>query len=157
LRNTGTPSITSNIDALINDIKKKESNPSINKLEFSQKTFDALWNEYRNNIDSMTVKNALENCIFEVQPNQVSCFFPSIRIKDIFIQQKEFSTLIQERFVQEDIAIETTVEISRFPDFEELMRKRRTLTTKEKFELLERKNPLIRTLIETMKLKLDNG
>ncbi len=115
-----------------------------------------MWNDFRNNIESITVKTALKNCTFETQPNSIICYFPSERIKDVFIQQKSFASSIQESFTTTNIALESIVDISRFPEFEALMKQRRQLTTKEKFEMMEKKNPLIRDLMETLKLKVES-
>lgn len=140
---------------MIQNVKKDENKILQQKKEFSEATFQKLWQEYYSKIDSATVKAALRNIIFEIADTTLNVIVPNERIREVFVQDKSFSDKLGEAFLNQQINLHFEIDLSRFPDLEESFKPQKTLTIQEKYVELLKINPKLEDFRQRFKLKID--
>ena len=142
------------LDQLLEEIKKEEEN----RKAPIPIDFDKIKNvvfELINRHTSKMVINVLRELEFEESEESLVIFVPTQLSKDILLQEKELISKIREVHYNPALDIKVEVDIKKFPDHREIKSKK-ILTTKEKYELLINKNPLISDFISKFDLHIDS-
>ncbi len=151
------PKLTSNLDDLINTVKKAEQASIESKKHFSDEAFRELWANYHSNIESKTVNIALKTILFEIAETTIKVIVPNERIRDLFVQEKDFSDLLNDTFKEEHILLNTTIDLERFPALIEAMKTVKPMTAQEKYVEMVKKNPKLEQFRKDFDLKLDTN
>lgn len=146
-------SINTNLDSLINKIKKEENTKSESALEWNLVNVQKVWNEYKEKTQSNSTKAALENVILEIQENSLLAKVPSELIKEKIIAEKGVQIDLRSNF-HDDLSINYEVNLDLFPDYQTIPVKK-ILTDEEKYRIMLEKNPNLEKLVKNFDLGLD--
>jgi len=155
LAKTGTsaaPKITTNLNSIISQIKKEEEDKLKATISYDQKNLQEIWDAHREGHGSASVKNSLENTIFELNPKSLSVFVPTSVAKSMIQQEKELLNSLRTKFNIVDLEINIQVDLAKFPDYKTIETKK-LLSDREVFQLMEKKNPKLRLLIDRFEMK----
>ena len=142
------------LDKLLEEIKKEEENQK-DPIPIDIEKIKNVVFELINNYTSKMVINVLKELEFEENDKTLIIYVPTKLSKDILVQEKELIDKIREVHYNPALEIRVEVDIKRFPDHHEI-KTRKILTTKEKYELLIKKNPLISDFIKKFDLHIDS-
>lgn len=143
------------MDQLISAVKKEEEESLGHKKELTQSSFETLWKDYHSKIESITVLTALKNIIFEIAGTTINVTVPNERIKDLFVHDKEFTTLMNDSFTVSNIDLNCNIDLSKFPELEASFKVKKVLNNQEKFIHLQKRNPMLDELRKKFDLKID--
>lgn len=155
LAKTGTsaaPKISTNLNSIISQIKKEEEDKLKATISYDQKNLQEIWDAHREGHGSASVKNSLENTIFELNPKSLSVFVPTSVAKSMIQQEKELLNSLRTKFNIVDLEINIQVDLAKFPDYKTIETKK-LLSDREVFQLMEKKNPKLRLLIDRFEMK----
>ena len=145
----------SKLAKLEEEAKKELDEHRTNGKSFSIKDIEKAVNQYIEHLSSPYVKNILEAVKIELNSNIVQFFVPSQLSEDMVRQELPLLEKIRGILPDHTYIIELEVKPELFPEYKELKPKK-ILTNKEKFELFEKKNPLITKFVEVFDLKIDS-
>ncbi len=134
----------------VEEEKKNKTQPIDLDFDNILKTVD----EYKKNVKSQIVVNALNEILFEEENKGLKIFVPTDLSKEILSQERDLINLLREIHYNPTLDIEMVVDLKRFPEHKEIERKK-ILSTKEKYEILVKKNPEIQDFITSFDLHLD--
>ncbi len=134
----------------VEEEKKNETQPIDLNFDNILKTVD----EYKKNVKSQIVVNALNEILFEEENKGLKIFVPTDLSKEILSQERDLINLLREIHHNPILDIEMVVDLKRFPEHKEIERKK-ILSTKEKYEILVKKNPEIQDFIKSFDLHID--
>lgn len=149
-----TKSKISRLDQLKQEAQKEIDQSKQNEKHFTIESVEEVVNQYVENISSPYVKNILSSLKLEMEENIIQIFVPSKLTEDTV---KEEQTLLEQiRNITPENGYEIQISINKelFPEYKELKPKK-ILTNKEKFEMFQKKNPLISKLVDQFDLKID--
>jgi len=142
------------LDKLLEEVKDEEKSQKapipidINKIK--NVVFKLI-----DNYTSKMVINVLKELDFEESDKALIIYVPTKLSKDILLQEKQLITEIREAHYNPSLDIRIKVDVKRFPEHQEV-KTRKILTTKEKYELLIDKNPLVLDFIKKFDLHVDS-
>jgi len=148
-----TPSFNS-IEALLSQVKKEEEVKKEARRTMSIEAVDSVWNKYYDDHTSPSVKVALKNSHRSLIDGKVIVAVSSENTKNIILQEDDLKDLLRAKLGAEDLIMEIEVDKARFPEVKQ--EKPKVLyNTKEKYLLMQEKNPLIDELKTRFDLKAD--
>jgi len=150
-----TTKISSDIDSLLANIAEKESSLKSKNNPFTADFIRTLFDEHRDNTDSKALQGALENTKFKVEVDTVTVYTPTQIYIDFVRQEQALIERIHEEFPEIDVKLKFEVNEETFPEYKP-PKKPKHLTTKEKYEMLIKKNDSFRKLVNELKLKISN-
>lgn len=142
------------LNDLLDEIKKEEENlkePIPTDVQIVKNVVFELLNIH----SSQIVTNVLKELDFEADNGNLIVYVPTNLSKDILSQEKDFLINIRKAHHNPLLDIEIIVDMKKFPDHQEIKTKK-ILSTKEKYELLLVKNPLIKDFIKDFDLHIDS-
>jgi len=142
------------LDELLEEIKNEEKNQKDPIPIDFDKIKDVVF-ELINEHTSKLVINVLKELDFEESGDSLIIFVPTQLAKDTLIEEKELISRIRKVHYNPALEVIIEVDIKKFPDHHEIKTKK-VLTTKEKYELLINKNPLISDFIKKFDLHIDS-
>ncbi len=142
------------LDRLLEEIKKEEENQH-EPLDIDIEKIKNLVFELIDKHSSKIVINVLKELEFEEKDKSLTIYVPTQLSKDYLLQEKELIFGIRKIHHNPALEVNIEVDIEKFPDHEEIKTKK-ILTTKEKYELLLNKNPLISDFIKKFDLHVDS-
>ncbi len=142
------------LDRLLEEIKKEEENQH-EPLDIDIEKIKNLTFELIDKHSSKIVINVLKELEFEEKDKSLIIYVPTQLSKDYLLQEKELIFGIRKIHHNPALEVNIEVDIEKFPDHEEIKTKK-ILTTKEKYELLINKNPLISDFIKKFDLHVDS-
>ena len=92
---------------------------------------------------------------FEDANGNLKIYVPTNLAKDVLLEEKQLLKKIREVHHNPVLDIDIAVDLKKFPDHQEIKTKK-ILSTKEKYELLVNKNPLILDFIKQFDLHIDS-
>ncbi len=98
---------------------------------------------------------ALKTILFEIAQTTIKVIVPNERIRDLFVQEKDFSDLMNDTFKEEHLLLNTKIDLERFPALIEAMKTVKPMTAQEKYVEMVKKNPNLDKLRAAFDLKLD--
>jgi DNA polymerase-3 subunit gamma/tau len=144
------PSISDLMDEIrMEDENKKESISS--NLSIVEKAI----NERIETTTSQIVTNVLKELWIEKNGDDLTIFVPSFLAKDILNEEKSLMRTIRDYHFNPLMDINIIVDLSKFPDHQEVVQKK-NLSSKEKFDLLNEANPMISDFINNFNLHLES-
>lgn len=150
-----TTKISSDIDSLLANIAEKESSLKSKNNPFTADFIRTLFDEHRDNTDSKALQGALENTKFKVEVDTVTVYTPTQIYIDFVRQEQALIERIHDEFPEIDVKLKFVVNEETFPEYKP-PKKPKHLTTKEKYEMLIKKNDSFRKLVNELKLKISN-
>ncbi len=174
INNTQTEELESIVEATIQNgsLKRKGSKfdpPSFTSIELDedpqqlevraeikleQKMLEEAWNAFTKRIELKSVKQSFEKAILKVKnEHSIRVEVGSQMAKELIQQEKALMPFLREQFPIPDLALEIAVDTQRAKS---LVITKRILSTKEKYELMRAKNPLVDELRTRLDLKIDN-
>lgn len=153
-KQTGKRLKISKLSQLEKEVQKEIANEQGQKKPFTKEVAQRLIDQYISKISSPYVSNILKEVKLDVYETVMTIFVPSAQSEDIVKQ--EISLLEQLRAESPGNGYELKVVINPdlFPEYKELKPKK-ILTNKEKFELFQSKNTLIKKFVDIFDLKID--
>jgi hypothetical protein len=116
-----------------------------------------LWNEYLDKHNSKGVQSALKNAKHFIEGNSIHIHVPTTFIKELLLQESDLMEILRTSFIRDGIIIMIEINKSEFPEYEDASTFTPKLTTKEIYEKMKSKNPLLQDLINKLGLKpIDN-
>ena len=149
-----TPSLNS-LSNLYNQAKASLDQEKPECQDFSLDNVQEIWNDYASSLDSPSTKNMLSNTLLELGENKLIVRVGSNVAKEMIIQESGLFHEIRDCFQKPDMDLEVIISPELFPEIDSEIPKK-YLTNKEKYDLLIDENPLVKKLVQTFELKLDN-
>lgn len=147
-----TPNILSS-SAIRAALIKEEKNRRKDKVELNLDNLNKFWFDYLENHNSKGVKSALKNVKLLFEDKTISIHVPTLFIKEIILQESELMEILRTSFHKDGIIIMVEVNKSEFPEYEEASAYVQKLNSKEVFEKMNTKNPLLQELVKKIGLK----
>lgn len=139
---------------LLNEIIREDANKkdpvSCDLLIVQQAINDKL-----ESTTSQIVSNVLKELFLEKNLDDLVIYVPSNLAKDILTEEKSLMLAIREAHSNPLMDIDIRIDLSKFPDHQEVVQKK-ILTTKDKYDLLTDLNPLISDFIKNFDLHIDS-
>lgn len=139
---------------LLEEVKKEESNAK-EKLPIDIDKISLLVDDMINTHTSKMVINTLKELQFEEDNDTLNIYVPTQLSKDILLNERKLIEKIKEIHYNPGMEIKIMIDLTKFPDHKEIKTEKK-LTTKEKYELLINKNPLIADFIKDFDLHIDS-
>ncbi len=146
------PKITTNINSIISQIRQEEEDKKKATIEYNTENLQAIWDAHKEVHGSASVKNSLENTIFELKEKSLSVFVPTSVAKSMIQQEKELLNSLRTKFNIVDLEINIEADMSKFPNYKTIETKK-LLSEQEVFTIMEEKNPKLRNLIDRFEMK----
>lgn len=147
-----TPNILSST-AIRAALIKEEKNRRKDKVELNAENLNKFWFDYLENHNSKGVKSALKNVKLLFEDKTIFIHVPTLFIKEIILQESELMEILRTSFLKEGIIIMVEVNKNEFPEYEEASAYVQKLNSKEVFEKMNSKNPLLQELVKKIGLK----
>jgi len=142
------------LNALLDEIKKEDAEKK-DPIKIDINILKNIVFELINKHNSQITINVLKELEFEDADGKLIIFVPTKLAKDVLTEEKQLLSKIREKHYNPVLDIEIAVDIKKFPDHQEIKTKK-ILSTKEKYELLVNKNPLILDFIKKFDLHIDS-
>jgi DNA polymerase III subunit gamma/tau len=112
-------------------------------------------NETIDSTTSQIVTNVLKELYFEKILDDLIIYVPSNLAKDILTEEKSLMLRIRDTHYNPLMDIDIKVDLSKFPDHQEVVQKK-ILSTKDKYDLMVEFNPLVSDFIKNFDLHIDS-
>lgn len=147
-----TPNILSST-AIRAALIKEEKNRRKDKVELNLENLNKFWFDYLENHNSKGVKSALKNVKLLFEDKTIFIHVPTLFIKEIILQESDLMEILRTSFHKDGIIIMVEVNKNEFPEYEEASAYVQKLNSKEVFEKMNSKNPLLQELVKKIGLK----
>lgn len=149
------PTLSTNVDSLLKNIQKQNSETKAKASELSVEALEALFMAHREKVSSKALKTALEYSKFKIEGKEVLVLNPTQIYIDYIRQELSLLEQIHEKFQGLDLKIRFEVNEDVFPEYT-APKKPKHFTTKEKYDLLNSINPKFEKLVSEFKMKIIN-
>jgi DNA polymerase-3 subunit gamma/tau len=144
------------IDDIMASVKKEEAQLQEARKGLNQETLETLWQQYADAHTSPSTKAMLEIAKISLTGKTVDVLLPSNHYKNMVLEEEALKELLRQKLGTSDLMLNPIVDKEAFPDIE--VEKPKTLmSTKERYQYLAEKHPLLTTLVEKLDLKPDTG
>ncbi len=144
----------SSIDALKNMVKAEEQAKKEARKSMSIELVDKIWINYYEENESASVKVAMKSSFRSLAGRTITVKVGSENGRNIILQEDRLKDLLREHLGAEDLILDVIVDKSLFPELKQ--EKPKTLyNNREKYELMNNKNPLLEELRTRFDLKID--
>ncbi len=147
-----TPTITTDIDALVASIDKEEKKKRAHKNPFTDEFIGGILQEWKKKSLLNSFKSAVTNSKVVVKDNKLTIFAPSEVFSELLKQESDMILDIRSHYPKKEIEIVFEVDSSVFPDYKP-PEKVKILTTNEKIALFNQQNPTFEAFIHRLNLK----
>lgn len=134
-------------------IKKEQESRKAAEQEISDDAIAAIFKSYAEKHSSKSTRNALLNTLIKLEGKVIKVAVPTLFIKEQVLQETELIAEIRTLFHAEDLVLQADVKKELFPEYEELSAMKVRLTSREIYEKMAAKNPALKDLINTLRLK----
>jgi len=139
---------------MTDDEDEDEENEINNIIKLEAALLNNTWKAYIAQIDSPSVKAAFQKSTIQVKDDvTINVQVGSQMAKGMIQQEKELIPFIRKRIPISNLAMEITIDSSRAS---QLVKPKKILSIKEKYELMRAKNPMVHELRLRLDLKPDN-
>lgn len=146
------PSIAS-LDHLDAVVEKEIKSASDEIIEVTTEVFKQKWETYSATIQSPSVRNTFKNAVLEVIDEKLIVKVGSPMAKQQVQQESELMVFLRKELNNTGLIMEIHIDRSKQPVVAN--NKPKVMTTKEKYDLMKSKNPLIEEMRNKFDLKLD--
>lgn len=144
----------SSLDSLMDQVLKEEEAKKEARKAMSIELVDKIWLDYIEANESPSVKVALKSSFRSLEGRTITVKVGSENGKNIILQEDRLKDQLREKLGAEDLILEVVVDRELFPEMEQ--EKPKTLySNREKYELMNGKNPLLAELRMRFDLKID--
>ena len=144
----------SSIDSLMSQVLKEEEAKKQARKAMSIELVDKIWLAYIEANESPSVKVALKSCFRSLEGRTITVKVGSENGKNIILQEDRLKDELRAKLGAEDLILDVIVDKALFPEVEQ--EKPKTLySNREKYELMNGKNPLLGELRTRFDLKID--
>ena len=144
----------SSLDSIMNMVKAEQEAKKQARKAMSIELVDKIWIDYYEENESASVKVAMKNSFRSLGGRTITVKVGSENGRNIILQEDRLKDLLRDQLGAEDLILDVIVDKSLFPDVEQ--EKPKTLyNTREKYELMNGKNPLLAELRTRFDLKID--
>ena len=143
-----TPSLTAI------DLEEEEENTTSQEVKLEQKMLKKVWGDFTKQIASKSVRQSFKKAILKIKnEHSIEVEVGSQMAKEMIQQERELMSFLRKHIPISDLALEITVDPEKA---QSLVVAKKILSTKEKYELMRAKNPLVDELRTRLDLKIDN-
>ena len=146
-----TPSLLS-LDAVEEAVEKENANGKEDNDTLDEAKAQEAWSAYSNKITSPSLRNTLKNATIKVAQKNIEVTVGSGLAKEMLQQEGLLIHYLREELSCKGLTMEILVDQSKTP---ELPKKPKILTTKEKFDKMRQKNPMVDEMRKRFDLKPD--
>jgi len=140
--------------SMIDDEDEEEENGQPTNIKLEADLLNNTWKAYIAQIDSPSVKAAFQKAEVQVKDEvTINIQVGSQMAKGMIQQEKELIPFIRKRIPISNLAMEITIDTSRAS---QLIKPKKILSIKEKYELMRAKNPMVHELRLRLDLKPDS-
>ena len=144
----------SSLESLRNMVKAEEQAKKEARKAMSIELVDKIWEDYVKENESASVKVAMKNSFRSLSGRTITVKVGSENGKNIILQEERLKNLLREHLGAEDLILDVIVDKALFPEVEQV--KPKTLyNNREKYELMNNKNPQLGELRTRFDLKID--
>jgi hypothetical protein len=137
-------------------LKEAEEKKLIN-VELSKEAVEKVWKDYADNHNSKSSQTALSNIKIELDNYNIKVSTPTLYVKEVVMQEVKLMEEIRAYFHREDLILIVDVDKEKFPDYEDGSVVKVRLSTKEIYQSMLQKNPVLEDFIKTLELKSSNS
>ncbi|NNF21174.1 MAG: hypothetical protein HKN67_04475 [Saprospiraceae bacterium] len=140
---------------MLKSIEKEENDKAGNGIPYNVERIQKIFDEFRDNTESQSLKTAMKYIKVRIDDNTVTIITPTRIYIDFLKQEIHLLEKIHDQYPNRDIKLLFEVNEKTFPEYEP-PKKPKSLTTKEKYDLLVSKNPEFEKLVDALKMKISN-
>ena len=144
----------SSIDSLMSQVLAEEEAKKKARKAMSIELVDKIWLDYIEVNESPSVKVALKSSFRSLQGRTITVKVGSENAKNIILQEDKLKDELREKLGAEDLILDVIVNKALFPDVEQ-EKPKILYNNREKYELMNGKNPLLGELRTRFDLKID--
>ena len=150
----GTPSLK-NFDLLEAELDEEEAEQNEADQPVDLQELEALWKKYGEAATSPSVRNTLLNKVeLAVEEQQIKVLVGSTMTKQMIQEEKELMSHLREALKRPNLSMQITIDPSK-RDTEPVVKPKKALTVKEKYDLMRQTNPLVEEIQKRFGLKPD--
>lgn len=113
------------------------------------------WEQFGESVHSPSLKATLKKAELEIDNHQITVVVGSTIAKELIQQENNLMPYIREKLQRDDLTMTLRIDHSKMPA-ESIIKPKKLLSVKEKYDLMKEQNPLIDQLRERFDLKPDN-
>ncbi len=125
------------------------------KEAINPETLRAAWDQFSDTVQSPSLKATLKRAELEIEDAQITVVIGSTMAKELIQQENKLMPFIRKQLQRDDLTMKLKVDQSKMPE-EAIVKPKKLLTIKEKYDLMKEQNPLIDNLRKKFELKPDN-
>lgn len=125
------------------------------KKAINPETLRAAWDQFSDTVQSPSLKATLKRAELEIEDAQITVVIGSTMAKELIQQENKLMPFIRKQLQRDDLTMKLKVDQSKMPE-EAIVKPKKLLTIKEKYDLMKEQNPLIDNLRKKFELKPDN-
>jgi len=150
-----TPSVSS-LDALLAKAKATEVALTNQVKKVDVTIIKEIWETYKEEATMPSIKSVLNKVHLKVENEVLQIILPSVISKEMVQQEIKLIQNIRSSLNNFDLVIDFIIDKEAFPQ-DQVDTPKKYLSFKEKFELMNKKNPQLTVLIKTLELKRDHN
>jgi DNA polymerase-3 subunit gamma/tau len=136
------------------EFENETHEPSDSGMEISLEKFHETWTEYAENIKSPSVRTTISKATFEILDDTIRITVGSTMAKEMVLQEMELMQFLRDQLGRQDLIMEVLIDPDKLPE-EAKIKPKKLLSTKEKYDLMRKENPLIDDMRKRFDLKPD--
>jgi hypothetical protein len=137
-------------------LKEAEEKKLIN-IEISKEAIEKVWKKYADSHNSKSSQTALNNIKIAFEGIEIKVSTPTLYVKEVVMQEVNLMEEIRAYFHKEDLILSVEVDKEKFPEYEDVSAIKVKLSTKEIYQSMLQKNPVLEDFIKTLELKSSNN
>lgn len=153
INNLGTNSFNAanELQKKVEELKRKEQEDAANEIPVTREAVRNLISEYIETIESKSLIEIMKIVEIEIKDNAIEFHTPSIIARESVQQQDQLLDNIRDYFSKPTISIPVLKSPKRFPDYE-APKVKKPLSDQEKYKIMVKKNPNVKTLQQKLDL-----
>jgi DNA polymerase-3 subunit gamma/tau len=131
-----------------NDAKRQAS------AKLSLESVKMIWESYRDNNPSQGTRSAMTDSVIDLKEKTLLVKVPAASLQSIILQEKALMDRLREEFGIDDLTLNCEVDISYFPEYEEV-KIVSPMSQRELFDEFASRNPIFLKMVKELDLKLE--
>ncbi len=137
-------------------LKEAEEKKLIN-VELSAEAIENVWKKYAESHTSKSSQTALKNIKLSLEGLTIKVSTPTTYVKEVVLQETALMEEMRGYFHRDDLILQVEVDKEKFPEYEDISVIKVKLSTKEIYQSMVQKNPVLEDFIKVLELKSSNN
>ncbi len=144
-----------NLDDLEEEFENdKTSDEKAPKEALKPEELRQVWDQFSETVNSPSLKTTLKKSELQIEENQINVIVASTIAKELVQAEGNLMPYVREHLKRGDLTMSIKIDTSKMPE-ESVVKPKKLLSVKEKFDLMKEQNPLVDDMRERFNLKPD--